>query len=174
MLASRVAVEGIAEQLGGVKIDSHAAGESSGGGFRSDHPWRSDLPPDFSTSDPESSDDEGEYWVPSQQNTYSSATKHLLPPDTAAQAASIIVAPSAGLSQERRKLCPFGMQGSCKFGERCRILHGLMCPVCGKLCLHPEGSQEEHDGIVRLLIILGWSVRLTCICSPHIRMFDQV
>ncbi|KAI8587642.1 hypothetical protein BDZ88DRAFT_398360, partial [Geranomyces variabilis] len=41
-------------------------------------------------------------------------------------------------------LCPFAMQGNCRFGERCRYRHGLACPVCGKQCLDPDSDPQVH------------------------------
>ena len=48
---------------------------------------------------------------------------------------------------ERDPLCPFAAHGNCRFGEGCRYLHGLDCPVCGKKVLHPQASSEEHQGV---------------------------
>ncbi|CAG8589031.1 11495_t:CDS:2, partial [Acaulospora colombiana] len=52
-----------------------------------------------------------------------------------------------GLSIDSRRyepLCPFGMAGKCRYGERCQNLHGLMCPSCLRLVLHPYQTSEEH------------------------------
>ncbi|TPX33221.1 hypothetical protein SmJEL517_g03821 [Synchytrium microbalum] len=46
--------------------------------------------------------------------------------------------------QELELLCPFAQQGTCRFGDKCKYLHGLPCPVCQKLVLHPQGSSQEH------------------------------
>ncbi|KAJ8328145.1 E3 ubiquitin-protein ligase makorin-1 [Batrachochytrium dendrobatidis] len=46
----------------------------------------------------------------------------------------------------RLPLCPFGIKGVCKFGHSCRYLHGLECPACHKLCLHPDDSPKVHAG----------------------------
>ncbi|CAG8534429.1 810_t:CDS:2 [Cetraspora pellucida] len=53
-----------------------------------------------------------------------------------------------GLSIDSRRyepLCPFGMAGNCRYGERCQSLHGLQCPSCLKLVLHPHLTPEEHQ-----------------------------
>ncbi|KAJ3411748.1 hypothetical protein HDV05_001759 [Chytridiales sp. JEL 0842] len=42
-------------------------------------------------------------------------------------------------------LCPFAIQGLCRFGDRCRNLHGLQCPVCLRYCLHPYAPEQEHQ-----------------------------
>ncbi|CAG8684761.1 4535_t:CDS:2, partial [Acaulospora morrowiae] len=54
---------------------------------------------------------------------------------------------TSGLSIDSRRfepLCPFGMAGKCRYGERCQYLHGLMCPSCLKHVLHPYHTAEEH------------------------------
>ncbi|CAG8755992.1 27072_t:CDS:2 [Gigaspora margarita] len=53
-----------------------------------------------------------------------------------------------GLSIDSRRfepLCPFGMAGNCRYGDRCQSLHGLQCPSCLKLVLHPHLTPEEHQ-----------------------------
>ncbi|CAG8518464.1 703_t:CDS:2 [Paraglomus occultum] len=55
---------------------------------------------------------------------------------------------AGGISIDSRRyepLCPFAMAGICRYGDRCRNLHGLSCPKCRKLVLHPRGSVEEHQ-----------------------------
>ena len=42
-------------------------------------------------------------------------------------------------------LCPFAAAGRCQ-RPNCPYLHGLVCPQCGKQCLHPTdlAAQEKH------------------------------
>ncbi|KAI8824849.1 uncharacterized protein EV422DRAFT_235447 [Fimicolochytrium jonesii] len=47
--------------------------------------------------------------------------------------------------EEREPLCPFAMQGRCRYGEHCRYRHGDACPVCGKMCLDPLDGVEVHQ-----------------------------
>eukprot|EP00842_Homolaphlyctis_polyrhiza_P006971 jgi/Hompol1/863/HPOL_002582-RA len=47
-------------------------------------------------------------------------------------------------NSSKRLLCPFALKGICKFGSSCRYIHGLECPSCHKLCLHPDDSEEIH------------------------------
>ncbi len=42
-------------------------------------------------------------------------------------------------------LCPFALQGQCRYAEKCKYLHGLQCPHCLKYCLHPNASKEQHE-----------------------------
>ncbi|KAI8806987.1 hypothetical protein BJ742DRAFT_679476, partial [Cladochytrium replicatum] len=55
---------------------------------------------------------------------------------------SVIV--SAATTEE--PLCPFAMQGNCRFADKCRYIHGDPCPVCLKFVLHPQkpSTHEEH------------------------------
>ncbi|KAJ3279557.1 hypothetical protein HK104_001372 [Borealophlyctis nickersoniae] len=122
---------------------------SSHSGFRSDVPWPSDLPPEFSTSDPESSDSETE--TPQRQaprSTYSTAIRQNVS-DTDPQAASVVVvqqsSSGAKAANGGTQLCPFAMQGNCKYGDKCRYVHGLQCPSCFRYCLHPAASPAEHQ-----------------------------
>ncbi|TPX48620.1 hypothetical protein SeMB42_g02928 [Synchytrium endobioticum] len=48
---------------------------------------------------------------------------------------------------EMELLCPFAQQGTCRFGEKCKYLHGLPCPVCQKLVLHPHAPQDHATHI---------------------------
>ncbi|XP_065830116.1 uncharacterized protein [Oscarella lobularis] len=41
-------------------------------------------------------------------------------------------------------LCPFAEMGSCPF-ETCPYLHGLVCDICGKQCLHPYNPQQQEE-----------------------------
>ncbi|XP_042441109.1 E3 ubiquitin-protein ligase makorin-like isoform X1 [Zingiber officinale] len=41
-------------------------------------------------------------------------------------------------------LCSFNHVGSCPHGENCHRIHGELCSICGKHCLHPF-RQEERD-----------------------------
>ncbi|CAI2183931.1 10837_t:CDS:2 [Funneliformis geosporum] len=53
-----------------------------------------------------------------------------------------------GLSIDSRRyepLCPFGIAGNCRYGDRCHYLHGMPCPSCLKHVLHPYHSSEEHQ-----------------------------
>ncbi|CAG8486777.1 15621_t:CDS:2 [Funneliformis mosseae] len=53
-----------------------------------------------------------------------------------------------GLSIDSRRyepLCPFGISGNCRYGDRCHYLHGMPCPSCLKHVLHPYHSSEEHQ-----------------------------
>ena len=59
------------------------------------------------------------------------------------------------------QLCPFAASGKCRFGDRCRYVHGETCPSCRKDCLHPY-RQEEHEGIQQRA-----TMPLTCHSAHH-------
>ncbi|XP_042449643.1 E3 ubiquitin-protein ligase makorin-like [Zingiber officinale] len=42
------------------------------------------------------------------------------------------------------QLCSFNHIGSCPHGESCPHIHGDLCSICGRYCLHPF-HQEERD-----------------------------
>ncbi|KAK4787721.1 hypothetical protein SAY86_011554 [Trapa natans] len=44
-----------------------------------------------------------------------------------------------------RPLCSFSAVGNCPRGERCPHIHGDLCPICGKNCLHPFRPQERDE-----------------------------
>ncbi|XP_074582448.1 E3 ubiquitin-protein ligase makorin-like isoform X2 [Curcuma longa] len=46
-----------------------------------------------------------------------------------------------------RPICSFAAAGQCPYGERCARLHGDMCTICGKHCLHPFRADERDDHI---------------------------
>lgn len=39
-------------------------------------------------------------------------------------------------------LCRYHLQGECRYGERCRYVHGARCDQCGQNALHPTDSVE--------------------------------
>ncbi|KAI3444994.1 hypothetical protein Pfo_001659 [Paulownia fortunei] len=45
-----------------------------------------------------------------------------------------------------RSMCSFAAVGDCPRGEKCPHIHGDLCPICGKQCLHPfrPHEREEH------------------------------
>ncbi|OZJ05048.1 hypothetical protein BZG36_02074 [Bifiguratus adelaidae] len=45
----------------------------------------------------------------------------------------------------KEPLCIYAKAGNCRFGDYCQNLHGLPCPSCTKLVLHPFRSAEEHE-----------------------------
>lgn len=47
--------------------------------------------------------------------------------------------------RKHESLCPFGMNGNCRYGAACRLLHGNPCPSCMKHVLHPFHTAEEHQ-----------------------------
>ncbi|KAI9206193.1 uncharacterized protein BJ171DRAFT_499060 [Polychytrium aggregatum] len=53
--------------------------------------------------------------------------------------------PSGTVAFEAMVLCPFAMQGACRYGDKCRYIHGLECPSCGKCVLDPFHSPEQHE-----------------------------
>ncbi|KAG6496647.1 hypothetical protein ZIOFF_044517 [Zingiber officinale] len=46
-----------------------------------------------------------------------------------------------------RPICSFAAAGQCPYGERCSRLHGDLCTICGKHCLHPFRDDEREDHI---------------------------
>jgi hypothetical protein len=54
--------------------------------------------------------------------------------------------------EEKEPLCPFALQGQCRYAEKCKYLHGLQCPHCHKYCLHPHASKEQHEEHKRLCL----------------------
>jgi len=48
-------------------------------------------------------------------------------------------------SRRNEPLCPYILAGNCRYGDRCHYLHGMPCPSCFKLVLHPYQTEEEHQ-----------------------------
>ncbi|KAJ3053459.1 hypothetical protein HK097_004210 [Rhizophlyctis rosea] len=133
-----------------------APSTSSQYGYRTDQPWPSDIPPEFDISDPESSDDDDGtvfYPPPPSVTSYSAAART----NAGEQAQSGVVvertsSPGSSRAGDKAILCPFALNGNCKYGDRCRYTHGLQCPSCGKWCLHPDAANEEHEAHLRACI----------------------
>lgn len=44
-------------------------------------------------------------------------------------------------------ICSFAAAGSCPHGEKCPHIHGDLCSICGKHCLHPHRPDEREEHI---------------------------
>lgn len=44
----------------------------------------------------------------------------------------------------KRTLCPFYLNGACKFEEKCRFTHGMKCDICEKNCLDPFDPHQQR------------------------------
>ncbi|XP_015881784.3 putative RING-type E3 ubiquitin transferase C3H69 isoform X2 [Ziziphus jujuba] len=44
-----------------------------------------------------------------------------------------------------RPICSFAAAGNCPRGENCPHIHGNICPICGKQCLHPFRPEEREE-----------------------------
>ncbi|KAJ3036332.1 hypothetical protein HDV00_002804 [Rhizophlyctis rosea] len=125
------------------------------GGFRSEEPWPSDMPEEFTYSDPESDDeDDTVFYPPPPTSSYSAALRTNA--DTAGASNIGVVVERSSTNSPRagadNTLCPFALNGNCKFGDKCRYTHGLQCPSCEKYCLHPDASDQEHEEHLRACI----------------------
>ncbi|KAJ1548187.1 hypothetical protein HK096_002238 [Nowakowskiella sp. JEL0078] len=59
-----------------------------------------------------------------------------------------VVTPVTVISENRDDedaLCPFALQGNCRYGDKCRYVHGIQCPICMKHVLHPNASSQKHE-----------------------------
>ncbi|CAH9085549.1 unnamed protein product [Cuscuta epithymum] len=50
------------------------------------------------------------------------------------------------LNPSDQSICSFAAAGDCPRGSKCPYIHGDLCPICGKHCLHPfrPHEREEH------------------------------
>ncbi|CAN4080528.1 unnamed protein product [Withania somnifera] len=44
-----------------------------------------------------------------------------------------------------QSICSFAAAGNCPRGENCHYIHGDLCPICAKHCLHPFRPQEREE-----------------------------
>ncbi|KAG6395046.1 hypothetical protein SASPL_145637 [Salvia splendens] len=49
------------------------------------------------------------------------------------------------LSDDNHVICSFSGAGDCPRGEDCPHIHGDLCPICDKRCLHPFRPQEREE-----------------------------
>lgn len=77
-----------------------------------------------------------------------------------------LASPSSNASNASRKqqLCMFFIEGNCRYGDNCKFVHGLVCPLCKKPCLFPDDPQqnEKHNKTCRLKIEIEESKDLMC------------
>lgn len=45
------------------------------------------------------------------------------------------------------ELCPYSVTGICPYGLQCDFLHGDICEICGKACLHPMDKEQRKAHI---------------------------
>lgn len=48
-------------------------------------------------------------------------------------------------SPSELSICSFAAAGNCPRGGKCPHIHGDLCPLCGKHCLHPFRSEEREE-----------------------------
>ncbi|KAL0379893.1 UNVERIFIED_CONTAM: E3 ubiquitin-protein ligase makorin [Sesamum angustifolium] len=74
-----------------------------------------------------------------------------------------------------QSICSFAAAGDCPRGEKCPHIHGDLCPICGKHCLHPFRPQEREEHVKtcekrqKHLEALRRSQEIECsVCLEHI------
>lgn len=45
------------------------------------------------------------------------------------------------------ELCPLYVEGECPFEDKCRFVHGTVCELCHKACLHPRNEDQRKSHI---------------------------
>lgn len=71
----------------------------------------------------------------------------------------------------KQQLCMFFIEGTCKYIDSCKFVHGLVCNLCKKSCLFPDDLQqnEKHTKMCRLKIEIEESKDLTCaLCKAKV------
>lgn len=68
-----------------------------------------------------------------------------LPPNTATGSQSYCHPTPISLAE--RPICSLAIEGNCHYGESCPNIHGTVCSICGKNCLHPYRSNESDAHI---------------------------
>lgn len=86
----------------------------------------------------------------------SSSSNRLLPPSEPAWTQNIqehILSESeswrhpTSVSPADLPICSFAAAGNCPYGEACPHIHGDLCTICGKQCLHPYRPEEREEHI---------------------------
>ncbi|KAJ6852235.1 E3 ubiquitin-protein ligase makorin [Iris pallida] len=54
---------------------------------------------------------------------------------------------AVSVSLADKPICSFAAAGSCPHGEVCPHIHGDLCSICGKQCLHPYRPDEREEHI---------------------------
>ena len=49
------------------------------------------------------------------------------------------------LDSEAKPICSFAAAGFCPRGDSCPHIHGDLCSICGKNCLHPNRPEEREE-----------------------------
>ncbi|CAL9778779.1 unnamed protein product [Musa acuminata subsp. burmannicoides] len=79
------------------------------------------------------------------------------------------------VSPADQPICSFAASGKCPRGDRCPHIHGDLCSICGKHCLHPfrPDEREEHIKMChknnKHLEALKCSQEIECsVCLEHV------
>lgn len=89
--------------------------------------------------------------------------------NTAAANAANAALPST--AYRKPQLCMFYIDGSCRYGETCKFIHGLICPLCNKACLFQDDpvQNEKHNKSCRLKLEIEECRELACaLCKLRI------
>ena len=70
---------------------------------------------------------------------------------------------------KRDPLCPFSVQGTCKYGTKCKYLHGLPCPKCGKHCLDPRDDPSIHQEHIQACRVLSSELKECVVCLETVQ-----
>ncbi|XP_019230297.1 PREDICTED: E3 ubiquitin-protein ligase makorin-like isoform X2 [Nicotiana attenuata] len=49
------------------------------------------------------------------------------------------------INPANQSICSLAAAGNCPRGEKCTYIHGDLCPICAKHCLHPFRPQEREE-----------------------------
>lgn len=97
-------------------------------------------------------------WVQAPEFVPNKSNDHTIPETKGHKSYAEVVNTSAGNNGEwtppvkLNVLCPYSEAGECKLGDACTYLHGLLCELCGKACLHPfdkEQHKKHHSECVK-------------------------
>ncbi|XP_064483452.1 probable E3 ubiquitin-protein ligase makorin-1 isoform X2 [Ornithodoros turicata] len=83
-----------------------------------------------------------------QPSTASGSRGNAVPAGSSAKSYASMVRPQQEVAEptEFPPLCPYESASGCPFGDKCTYLHGEMCDLCQKPCLHPtsEAQRKKH------------------------------
>ncbi|KAF4529899.1 hypothetical protein B566_EDAN015045, partial [Ephemera danica] len=98
-------------------------------------------------------------WVQAPEFVPNKSNDHTIPEAKGPKSYAEVVNTSAGNNGvewsppgQLGVLCPYSEAGECKLGDECTYLHGLLCELCGKACLHPldkEQHKQHHSECVK-------------------------
>lgn len=77
---------------------------------------------------------------------------------------------------KKKLICAFYLEGKCRYKDNCKFIHGNLCQICKKNCLHPDDKEQNNKHIKSCVLKqeIEDSKNLLCnLCNESVLMRGQ-